>query len=138
MRWIPAGIEIRGAYSREEMADDNSLPAVSLEHLARPFEVRHEDELKPLEALDNTAQALLADPQSHGVQEERGRDRPHRRGRQHRSERELPLPNQKAREAEDQLRRDRQRVQVDQADQNGDANVAKGVHDVHGPLRNPR
>lgn len=51
------------AYSRKEVADEDGLAAVYLEHLARPFEVRHEDKLESFEAFDDAAQALLADPE---------------------------------------------------------------------------
>ena len=118
--------------ARDEVADQNGLAAVPLEHLARLVQIRLFHEQEPAETTDEPAQVLLAKPESRQVHHQGGDSCPHSRGHQHRDEGETFLPDQAPSEGHNQLRR-RQQVQVPQRRQSTHPDVAERIEDVDNP-----
>ena len=94
MRLRPHQHGDESGHAREEVADQNGLAAVSLEHPARLVQIRLLHEQEPAQTPHEPAQVLLAKSESRQPHYQGGDSSPHSRGHQHRDEGETLLPNQ--------------------------------------------
>src|SRR5215208_4555979 len=97
----------QGADAGDQVSDQDRFSPVTLEYRTRPFEVRHEKELRTFEVLDHTPQARLPEPESDGVHDERSTYPGRGRREQHGDERETSVADQEPEQRQRQLRRDR-------------------------------
>src|SRR5919107_1498294 len=116
----------------DQVSDQDRFSPVALEYRTRPFEVRHEKELRTFEVLDHTPQARLPEPESDGVHDERSTYPRRGRREQHGDERETSVADQEPEQRQRQLRRDRQ-VHATRQHENEYANVPERKDYVDDP-----